>query len=98
MICFMGNKHENEKNEMMKEFAFSFVLSLLVSGVKPGNMRGRWLVGGIWKVKKELLWHSDRVGRFLLFFNLFDRLSSTPVPTITGPITQVGGGVFRLLR
>lgn len=56
-------------------------------------MRGRRLVGGIWKVKKEVIWHSDRFGRFPFFFR-FDGLSSTTVPTITRPVQQVGGGFF----
>lgn len=33
-------------------------------------MRGRRLVGGIWKDKKEVIWHSDRFGRFPSFFDL----------------------------
>lgn len=45
-----------------------------MSGVKPGQQCGGRrlvLVGGIWKDEKELIWHSDRVGRFPFFF-LFD--------------------------
>lgn len=52
-------------------------------------MRGLRLVGGIWKDKKELLWHSDRVGRFPFF--RFDGLSSTTVPTIIRPVPHIGG-------
>lgn len=51
-------------------------------------MRGRRLVGGIWKDKKEVIWHSDRVGRFPFF--RFEGLSSTTVPIITRPVPQVG--------
>lgn len=34
-------------------------------------MRGGRLVGGIiWRDKREVIWHSDRVGRFPFFFCL----------------------------
>lgn len=39
--------------------------------------RGRRLVGCIWRDKKGLLWHSDRVGRFLFCFADLIGLSST---------------------
>lgn len=59
--------------------------------------RGRRLVGCIWRDKKGLLWHSDRVGRFLFCFADLIGLSSTTEPTLTRPVPQVGG-VFRLFR
>lgn len=72
-ICFMGNKHENEKNEMMeRNVIFALFVCPFFAYVRSKArtaMRGRRLVGGIWKDKKEVIWHSDRVGRFPSFFN-----------------------------
>lgn len=70
-------------------FARSLVLSFLVSrSTARTAMRGGRLVGGVWRDKREVIWHSDRVGRCPFFFYLI----SWAFFIITRPVPQVGGG------
>lgn len=72
-------------------FAFSFVLSLPVSGVGPGQQYGGagwWVAFG--RKKRNCFGIAIGLGVFSLFFR-FDGLSST-VRTINRLVPQVGGG------
>lgn len=89
-----GRNDEKNCNFLLRLFVF---FAYFRSNARTAR-RGRRLVRCIWKHKKGLHWHSDRVGRLLSFcFTDLIELSSTTVPTLTRPVLQVGGG-FRFFR